>query len=306
MGKAIVIYNPAKIVKEEQFRAQVTAGAKRHGYEVTYLTTTETDPGFSMSSQARQAQPDLVIVAGGDGTVRVVTTEMRHTSIPVAVLPAGTTNLLARNLRVPLDMRAAIELAFTGSQVKMDLVKVRNDTSNHAWYFTGMAGIGIDAQVMHHVDQRLKKVVGPGAYVMSFFKQVNDSSHKCLLRIDGQRVLKRNVIILMVGNTSDLTGGIQLFPKADPFDGSLELLIGVPQGVAGWWRVVKNVVFKRGKHSTLEYFTGKRFEVILKKPAVWEMDGDPEAAARHWVFEVVPQAITVVTGNPMVGNRVAI
>ena len=77
------------------------------------------------------------------------------------------------------------------------------------------------------------------------------------------------------------------------------MLIGAPQGVGGWWRVVKNVVLRLGRRrSTLEYFSGKRFEVLLHKPAVWEMDGDPEAAARHWVFQVVPQAITVVAGEP--------
>ena len=61
--------------------------------------------------------------------------------------------------------------------------------------------------------------------------------------------------------------------------------------------MVKNVVLRLGRRSTLEYFSGKRFEVLLHKPAVWEMDGDPEAAARHWVFQVVPQAITVVAGG---------
>ncbi|SQC01647.1 hypothetical protein [Mobiluncus curtisii] len=80
------------------------------------------------------------------------------------------------------------------------------------------------------------------AYVMSFFRQVNNSVQRCRFRIDGKQVLKRNVIIFMVGNTSQLTGGIQLFPEATPFDGSLDLLIGAPQGISGWWRVVKNVV----------------------------------------------------------------
>lgn len=298
MHRAIVIYNPAKVGDEDEFRAALNAAAQKHDFIVEYLTTSVDDPGLAMAAQAREMHPDLVIAAGGDGTVRVVSTEMRHSEIPVAVLPAGTTNLLARNLNVPLDMKAAVELAFTGQKVKMDIVKVHNENSRKPWYFTGMAGIGIDAEVMHHVDEGLKKVVGPVAYVMSFFKQVDNSVHRCLFRIDGHRVLKRNVIIFMVGNTSQLTGGIQLFPKATPYDGSLDLLVGAPQGVGGWWRVVKNVVFRLGRHSTLEYFSGKRFEVLLRKPTVWEMDGDPEAAARHWVFQVVPKAITVVAGQP--------
>lgn len=305
MKNAIAIYNPAKVGDEDEFTAGLNAAAQKHDFAVEYLTTSVDDPGFAMAAQAREMQPDLVIAAGGDGTVRVVSTEMRHSEIPVAVLPAGTTNLLARNLNVPLDMKAAMELAFTGQKVSMDIVKVHNETSRKPWYFTGMAGIGIDAEVMHHVDEGLKKVVGPVAYVMSFFKQVNNAVHRCRFRIDGKQVLKRNVIIFMVGNTSELTGGIQLFPDATPFDGSLDLLIGAPQGVGGWWRVVKNVVLRLGRRrSTLEYFSGKRFEVLLHKPAVWEMDGDPEAAARHWVFQVVPQAITVVAGEPGPRERI--
>ncbi|EFL92876.1 diacylglycerol/lipid kinase family protein [Mobiluncus curtisii] len=298
MRQVVTIYNPVKVGDEDEFKTSLSAVAQQHGFVVKYLTTSVDDPGFAMAAQARKLQPDLVIAAGGDGTVRVVSTEMRHSEIPVAVLPAGTTNLLARNLNVPLDMKAAMELAFTGQQVSMDIVKVHNEKSRKPWYFTGMAGIGIDAEVMHHVDEGLKKVVGPVAYVMSFFRQVNNSVQRCRFRIDGKQVLKRNVIIFMVGNTSQLTGGIQLFPEATPFDGSLDLLIGAPQGISGWWRVVKNVVLRLGRRSTLEYFSGKRFEVLLHKPAVWEMDGDPEAAARHWVFQVVPQAITVVAGEP--------
>ena len=98
-----VILNPIKVEDVEAFRAMVDrppprtpAGTRRPG-----TTTTIEDPGRSMAEQAAISGAELVIVCGGDGTVRTVCAELAGTGVPVGVVPAGTGNLLARNLGDP-------------------------------------------------------------------------------------------------------------------------------------------------------------------------------------------------------------
>ena len=98
-----MIVNPIKV--PDDVRRTVETALTKRGVDVAlWLETTEDDAGVSMSQRAVEDAVDLVVVAGGDGTVRVVCAELAGTGIPLAVLPAGTGNLLARNLGISLDL----------------------------------------------------------------------------------------------------------------------------------------------------------------------------------------------------------
>jgi diacylglycerol kinase family enzyme len=110
--RCAVIYNPTKV--SDQFRLLVTNRLERDGWADTlWLETSADDPGRGMTKEAVAAQVDLVIGAGGDGTVRVVADGLAGSGIPMGLVPAGTANLLARNLDLPLE-DAAVEIALPG------------------------------------------------------------------------------------------------------------------------------------------------------------------------------------------------
>ncbi len=100
-----------------------------------------------MAKRAIENESDLVLVAGGDGTVRVVCAALAHTGIPVGVIPAGTGNLLARNLHIPLDLDDALERILDGRDRRIDLVKVYGDGLDTD-RFAVMAGLGLDAAII--------------------------------------------------------------------------------------------------------------------------------------------------------------
>lgn len=112
--QSAVVFNPVKVA--DDFRDTVSRRLSEAGWsEPLWLETAEDDPGRSMTAKAREAGVDLVLAAGGDGTVRVVADGLAGTSIALGVIPAGTGNLLARNLDLPLDEGAAVEVAFAGT-----------------------------------------------------------------------------------------------------------------------------------------------------------------------------------------------
>ena len=113
--RVAVILNPAKIGDVDDFKARVLAVAAREGWRqpVWYETTLE-DPGPGQAQAALEEGVDLIVAAGGDGTVRAVCEEAARTGVAVGILPHGTGNLLARNLGLPLNIRDALDVAFGG------------------------------------------------------------------------------------------------------------------------------------------------------------------------------------------------
>ena len=123
-----VVLNPSKVEDPGQFRSIVSAMAQEAGWgSPTWHSTTVEDPGTGMAHAAAVEGADLVIVCGGDGTVREVCAELAGTGIPVGIIPAGTGNLLARNLDIPLYIRSAIDVALNGQDRAVDLVAVSGD-----------------------------------------------------------------------------------------------------------------------------------------------------------------------------------
>ena len=181
-----VILNPIKVEDVGQFRAIVGAMAKESGWsEPTWQYTTVEDPGTGMAEKAAVSGADLVIVCGGDGTVREVCAELAGTGIPVGIIPAGTGNLLARNLDVPLYLRSAIDVALNGQDRAIDLVRVGGDGIEDT-HFMVMAGMGFDAAIMEGVNEEIKKKIGWIAYVVSGLRSLMFPAIKVEIQIDDE------------------------------------------------------------------------------------------------------------------------
>ena len=139
--RAAVILNPTKLDDLSLLRRRVDSEVLSAGWRPTvWLETTAEDPGHAAARAALDAGVDLVLVAGGDGTVRVVASELAGTGVSMALLPSGTGNLLARNLSVPLDTDAALRLALTGRPRRIDVVTVSTDAGTPD---SGLPGDGL-------------------------------------------------------------------------------------------------------------------------------------------------------------------
>src|SRR5690606_7997474 len=128
-----------------------------------YETTVE-DVGQGVTKQALDAGADLIIAAGGDGTVRAVVEAMRGHDVPVALLPSGTGNLLARNLNLTHNASpASVRTAFSGVERRIDLGMItieREDKTREEHAFVVMAGLGLDAKMITNTDDGLKSKAG--------------------------------------------------------------------------------------------------------------------------------------------------
>ena len=170
-----------------------------------------------------------MVAAGGDGTVRVVCSELARTGVPLGIVPLGTGNLLARNLELcRCGRREAVEVALSGQDRAIDVVRVSGDGLAESC-FTVMGGLGFDAAIMAGASDALKARMGWRAYVVSAVRNLRYPARRIEVSVDDgpyQRFRARTVV---VGNVGLLQAGIPLLPDARFDDGLLDVVVIAPQ-----------------------------------------------------------------------------
>lgn len=289
MSRAAVVVNPVKLDDAEKFRATVSAAMTEHGWsEPSWLETTPEDPGEGQARQAVKDGADLVLACGGDGTVTATAAGLAGTGIPLAVIPFGTGNLLARNLDLPIDLGEALAVALTGRDRELDV-----GSANGSLFLT-MAGLGLDAKMLAGASEPVKKRFGWAAYVLSALRHLRDRPMRITLRADGDPPLRRRASGVIAGNVGALQGGLPLLPDAEPDDGRLDVVVLTARGFGGWLRVAAQVALRRpGGTDRVLRRTFRELRVETDRAHLWQLDGEVMGRTRQLVITVRPGALRV-------------
>ncbi|OJX73054.1 diacylglycerol kinase family protein [Leifsonia sp. 71-9] len=314
MSIAAIVVNPVK-VDEPALRAALSAAEERWGWEPTlWLETTEEDPGAGQTREALERGVDVVIAAGGDGTVRMVAEALRGHGTPLALLPSGTGNLLARNLGLTLDdVEHSLDSAFGGEDRPIDvgvaeLRDAAGATAEHAYLV--MAGFGIDAQMIAATDDDLKAKAGWLAYVKAIGTVLRDKNELRLrYRLDGGRVHSVRAHTVIVGNCGSLPANILLLPEAAVDDGEFDIVVLRPEGFFGWLQIVAKVFWENGvlrrtsvgrrlmgsghEIHAMNYLKGRELVLRLDRPQPVDLDGDLFGEVIAMRTRVDPLSLTV-------------
>ena len=265
-----MIANPTKLDDPAATRTQVCEALARAGLvDVAWYETTAQDPGRGQTAKAVADGADLVLALGGDGTVRACAAQLSGSDVPLALLPAGTGNLLARNLGIPADLEAAAQVAAAGARRRIDLVDLDDET------FAVMGGCGFDARLFELTSEDLKAHVGWAAYLVAGARAVRSARPVQVdLVVDGSWRRLRAVGVV-VGNVGMLTGGVQLLPDAVPDDGRLDVAVLTPVRARDWVGLGVRLLARRRPHPyQLTAMTAERVELRWAHEVPVEVDGD--------------------------------
>jgi YegS/Rv2252/BmrU family lipid kinase len=278
-----VVLNPVKVEDVEAFRTMVDTAAEVSGWSApTWFTTTVEDPGRSMAEQAAVSGAELVVVCGGDGTVRTVCAELAGTGVSVGVVPAGTGNLLARNLGIPLYLQAAVDVALNGQDRAIDLVKVDGDGIGEDEHYLVMAGMGFDAAVMEGANEKVKAKVGWLAYVVSALRNLMFPPVRIEVSVDGGEWTRHRARTVLIGNVGFLQAGMPLLPDAAIDDGVLDVVILHPSRFLSWIPLAVRILSKgRATDDLVNRMTGRTVSVRANADTPRQLDGDPIGAGRE-------------------------
>jgi len=290
----VVVVNPVKVPAALQ--AEVVAALRRAGVAgVRLVPTTATEPGERQAREAALAGADVVVACGGDGTVRACVSGLVGTQTPLAILPYGTGNLLARNLGIPLDLSGAARTAALGALRRIDVGTVGGES------FAVMAGIGFDAALIRDATEGAKARTGPLAYVLAGLRQMSRPGFDCTVRVDDAEPLHRRARTVLVGNVGRLQGGLPLLPAASPDDGLLDVAVVFPRRLVDWLPMVARALLGRPHRRHVRFLRGRRVSVDAHPSQPTQLDGEPRPEAGRAVFEVRPGALLVCVPGPAIG-----
>ncbi len=230
----------------------------------------------------------LVFIWGGDGMVQRCVDALAAPEPALAILPAGTGNLLAASLGIPRDIAKAVDIGLNGSRRRLDLGVINGER------FAVMAGTGFDAIMVGDSDSDAKARLGRVAYLWSSVKAMRARRVRMKIRIDDTVWFKGKASCVLIGNIGTVTGGLVVFPDASPADGALEVGVVTARGAWQWIRVFSRLIEGDPHLSPLVDLThAKRIVVKLRRRRSYELDGGIRPAAKRLTVHVEPAAISV-------------
>jgi len=238
--------------------------------------------------EAVEAGVDLLFVWGGDGMVQRCVDALRDPDVAVAIVPAGTANLLATELGIPPDIERAVEIGLHGRRRSIDVGALNGER------FAVMAGAGFDARMIHDADRSLKDRVGRAAYVWTGTRNLRANPVGTTITVDGSTWFEGEASCVLAGNVGTVIGGIPAFPDASVDDGVLELGVVTADGALEWARVMARLAVRRADRSPLTRMTaGRAIDVRFDEKVPYEVDGGDRKEKKHLELSVVPGGLTV-------------
>ncbi|HEV3187233.1 MAG TPA: YegS/Rv2252/BmrU family lipid kinase [Acidimicrobiales bacterium] len=232
---------------------------------------------------------DLLFIWGGDGTVQRCVDAVAGKTVDLAILPAGTANLLARNLEIPIDLEGAVDVGLSGDRRPLDVGVLNGER------FAVMAGVGFDAVTMRDADGELKGRFGRVAYVWTGIRATHMKSRKVRIELDGAPWFKGPASCVLLGQMGSLGSGIVAFPDALPDDGLLEVGVVTAENTLQWARVLSRMVVDDAKNSPLaQVGRGRTVDIKLDQLTEYELDGGARTAKKKFHATIEPLAITVL------------
>lgn len=303
--KIILIGNPVAGRGAAGRIARAVDIIKRRGFNVQLMLTGKKGDAELFSKEISKDQsevPDtqplpLIIAAGGDGTYNEVINGIAYTGIPMAILPLGTTNVLARELNIPEVMEKALDIALGGKVQNVCIGKItlrehngHDSNSELTRYFLLMAGIGFDGEAVYGIKSRIKRYSGKGAYIWSGLKTfISWNPDRLTFNIDGKLCEGYSAIIC---NAAKYAGDFKVAPDAKLHEPNFYAFIMQGRKRSDIVRYVSGII--RGNHLKLSEMIYKKAEKIeINGKACIQIDGDYFGRTPATI-EIVPDALKLV------------
>lgn len=296
MTRALIITNPAAARTRPESVETVTGVLRRGGWDVTVLATGGTGDARRLAEEAVRNDIDVVGVFGGDGTTMQAAAALVGARTALGVLPGGTGNLLAGNLRIPTDPRRAAEALLAGMPRPFDLGRIERDDGVH--FFAVAAGAGIDAQVMAETTSASKRNWGMGAYIatgLRILPAIRSTMYH--ITVDGREYEMRASIVI-VANCAEVIPPLLKFRRGvKPDDGLFDLVAiradTLGECIRAFWQFIVETDRTTGVAGLVGHARGKVITVATDPPLPMQLDGDL-AGKTPFTASIVPGAIQVL------------
>jgi len=253
---------------------------------VDLFVTTKRGEAFELAQENLERGPEVIIAAGGDGTINEIVNAVAKEDIKIGIIPLGISNVFARSLGIPLRILEAIKVILTGKTRKVDVGKTNGRL------FVLMTGAGLDAFAVHKANMKLKKLLGKWVYGLAGFIHYPEyTHHEIIVLADGEE--KGRGFHVIVANSPLYGGSYRIAPNTKLDDGLLDVCIFTKKGAFHDIRYMYGVI--RSSHFTfpdVKLFQAKKIR-LEGEDVPYHLDSEPIGNLPVDI-EVIPGAINVI------------
>jgi YegS/Rv2252/BmrU family lipid kinase len=301
--RAVVIVNPlsGRGRYENEIRAHAelaTTILRTYDIDATVRTTEAAGDAHRFAREARDAGVGLVVAWGGDGTINEAACALVQSDIPLGIIPAGSGNGLACDLGLPFDPTAALRIAATGTNFRMDAGRVQQSI------FFNIAGIGVDAIISARFAERGLRKRGPLGYLqLGVAELMRYRAQSYSFSIDDEH-LEHRAMLIAIANGRQYGNRVQIAPGARLDDGLLELVI-VEQlstlSIALRLPSLFRGTLKPGRGVTMRAV--REMTVRAEAAIPFHVDGEPRLGEPELTVSTIPGALVVRVPSAIVRER---
>jgi YegS/Rv2252/BmrU family lipid kinase len=238
--------------------------------------------------EAIEKGADLIFVWGGDGSVQRCIDAVVGSPVTLAILPAGTANLLANNLGIPIDLEEAVDVGLHGSDRTIDVGKMNGE------HFAVMAGTGFDALMIRDASAAMKDRFGRAAYIWTGVRHIRSTPTRTVVRTNGHIWFDGKASCVLIANVGSVGGGLTAFEHASPDDGKLDVAVMTANGPWQWLRTLTRATLGHVEKSPLVQMTqANKIRVESRRRLPFELDGGARQKTNKLNVHVVPHAVTI-------------
>lgn len=295
----VVVVNPSTRRYAVGDLARLFARELGEQYTIQFLETSPTE-AIAVAVAAVADEAAAVVACGGDGTVNAVAAALVGRATPLAILPGGTTNIIAQGLGITADPLLLCQmLRGDALTVAIDVARVGEQ------YLLHMGGAGYDAHLMAMTSRASKRGFGLGAYILFGARGLLDqSSVDFTIIVDGQTIRERGWMALVANGGDVIVRGVRIGPNISSTDGLLDLVLFTAPRPRDAASSFLSILTRHYRSPYLRYFRGRQIEIHADPPLPVEFDGDPFGET-PFIAEVLPGALNVLvpslSGGGLIG-----
>ncbi len=277
-GRTLIIVNP-KAGQETlaTLRRKIGGAFAARDINFDFVTTEYSGHATQLAREAARAGYGKVCVVGGDGSIAEAATGLVGTNVPLGVIPRGTANQVALNLKIPVALEKAVDVAIHGNPCPIDVGQIDGKA------FALVAGAGFDAAVMGSATRELKERWGFGAYIYAALRQALSATPARFVITTNETRLEVSGVSVMIANvgalfTKYLPIRFPLTPKplSSWNDGVFDIVVVAPQNFPDWATVLWNAArMKFGGNNRLIHLQAREVTIESDPLLPTQIDGDP-------------------------------
>lgn len=283
----LVVVNPAT----RRGADHLIAAVRRHvppDIELDICETVRDKPIADLIGD-RLANVEMIVACGGDGTVADVVTALGPHDIPVGIVPGGSTNVIARENRIPLKPHLAAQLIFGDHRI----ARVDVGISGHR-RFLHMAGAGLDSRLFAATNPALKKRLGWPAYVPAAVRNLLAPPVRFTITVDGTTAKLRSPLVLVANGAGIVRPSLPIYPGLRRDDGLLDVIAFTPSGPIQIGRtLIQFATHRLDRSPYVVRLQGREISLEADPPIPYQLDGDVVGNTPA-TFSVLPGAARLI------------